>query len=194
MDFINLAKYEYLKLEDAVLKIKEVAAAEYFNFMALLQNDPTCANQTELIFILRSLIIRGNKEKEFSYAELEKIINVFEKVNNPSGCIIVKNNKNIEFTKNEYLDGVFTRIADFIADDYKISPIEVFNTFSLRQILIYYAIIYNRKIQNLSGKNKDKPEAIIIPKMAQEVSTLPRKYKLEYYANKMKEMEASQNG
>lgn len=189
MDYINLPRFEYIKIENAILKIQELPFLQYLRVFQLIEHEDKnglVTNQKEIINILNSWAVAG-KIEGISYSQLNDILDLLNKVNDPGECVILPEDKKSEFTAIKYNDAVFTRLADIIASEYNISPLEILKTLSIRQILIYYALIYNRRIS--AFPKKDNIEIIYIPGIGQEVAKLPRKLKLQYYAEKLAEKE-----
>ena len=175
MQMITQARSKLLSINGATLEIKEMPMREFFAFLALAGEAGSDGKSAcKLANIIDNMIISG-KLVNLDAHDIDNIITELIKINMAEDCVIFpKNDKNTDKTELKYIDGAYLPIIDLVASEYGLDPLHILEHYTIRQLLIYCALIYNRK----TGKDAEK---IAIPGLAQEVRSLPASEQKKHY-------------
>lgn len=175
MQMITQARSERLAINGAELEIREMPMREFFAFLSLAGEAGSDAKSAcKLAGIIDSMIISG-KLVNLDAHDVDRIVTGLIKVNMAEDCVIFpKIDKKTDKTELKYIDGAYLPIIDLVASEYGVDPLHILEHYTIRQLLIYCALIYNRK----TGKDTEK---IAIPGLAQEVKSLPPSEQKKHY-------------
>lgn len=180
MEFINLPKRKKIKLGAAELELLELPLAEYFEIIRQASGLPASAPQ--LAQQIDRFVVSGKLET-LTASEFSLFIKELAEVNDPGKRVKFPKLKHKKaMTPSAFTDAVFSLFAEAVAAEYGKSPLEIFREFSARQLLIYFALAYNRKTPK-SEKAEDA-EKIYVEGIPQEVQSLPIDVQAEYYEKK----------
>ena len=175
MQLMMLARRQELDIQGAKIELKEWPMREFFAFLALASEAGSDAKSAcKLANIIDNMIISGRLVNLDAH-DIDHIVTEMIKVNMAEDCVIFpKIEKKTDKTELKYIDGAYLPIIDLVASEYGVDPLHILEHYTIRQLLIYCALIYNRK----TGKDAEK---IAIPGLAQEVRTLPASEQKKHY-------------
>ena len=181
MNFINLPRRKKIKIGAAELELCELPLAEYFDILRQAGRLPASAPQLAAGCVERFLV-SGTLET-LTASDFSHFLRELAAVNDPGECVEFPKPKHKKtMTAGTFTDAVFSLFAEAVAAEYGKSPIDIFREFSARQLLIYFALAYNRKTpKSVKGEDAEK---IYVPGVPQEVQSLPIDVQAAYYEKK----------
>lgn len=175
MQMITQARSERLAINGAELKIKEMPMREFFALLSLASEaDNDRESACKLANIIDNMIVAGELVNLDAH-DIDRIVTELIKLNMAEDCVIFPHiDKKTDKTELKYIDGAYLPIIDLVASEYGLDPLHILEHYTIRHLLIYCALIYNRK----TGKDAEK---IAIPGLAQEVRSLPASEQKKHY-------------
>lgn len=175
MQLIMQARRQELDINGAKIELKELPMREFFEFLQLSADAARDARSAcEIAERIERMVIKG-KLARISVKDINCIISGLISLNMAENCVIFpKNEKKTDKTELKYIDGAYIQIIDMVASEYGVNPLDILEHYTIRQLLIFFALIYNRK----TGKDSEK---IAIPGLAQEVRSLPASEQKKHY-------------
>ena len=175
MELMAQSRRKKLDINGATVEICEMPMLEFFEFLQFSEKAGSDAeNACKLAEKIEKMTVKG-EIKRISAKDINYIISEIIALNMAENCVIFpKNEKKTDKTELKHIDGAYLPIVDFVASEYGMNPMAILKTYTIRQLLTFFALIYNRK----SGKEAEK---IAISGMAQEVKSLPISEQKRYY-------------